>query len=276
MPGDAGKAIRLARLLAGPDGRAACLALDHGAQLGPIAGIEAPERVIADAVAARMDGIILAPGLAARLAGLLCGRDKPSVILRLDQTSMWRVGAANGYPSGHTRQIATVEEAVQLGADAVITYFFTGHREPELETRSIEIAAECAQAARRWGMPIVMEPMAARGGILADPFTAETIAANCRMAAEIGADIVKTDWSGDAASFRQVVETAGVPVLVAGGAREGDDAGVLATVDALLEAGAKGVLFGRNLFQSATPRALMQAVRSRIHEGARAPETVEV
>lgn len=240
MLGSVGKAARLARLMAGPERRAACLAFDHGAQLGPIPGVEDAASVIAAAVEAKMDGIILSPGLAIRHAELLSGRDRPTVILRLDQTTMWRVGDRHGYPSGHTRQISTVEEAVQIGADAVLTYFFTCHSEPELETRSIEIAAECARDARRWGVPLIMEPMAARGGLVEDPFDADVIAMNCRMAAEIGADVVKTDWSGDAKSFRRVVDTAGAPVLVAGGAREGSDEDVLSTIDELMSAGRAG------------------------------------
>ncbi len=265
MPGLIGKAHRLARLMRGPGGCAACLAFDHGAQLGPIPGTEDPAGIISAAVEARFDGIILSPGLAMRHAGLLCGLDRPSVILRLDQTSMWRVGTTHGYPSGHSRGIASVEEAVQIGADAVLCYFFTCHSDPELETRSIEFAAECARAARLWGMPLIMEPMAARGGLVDDPFDTDVIAMNCRMAAEIGADAVKTDFSGDARSFRRVVETVECPVLGAGGPRMENDDEVLATVTALLDAGAKGILFGRNLFQSGNPLALMQKARALIH-----------
>ncbi len=268
MLGSIGKAHRLARLLRGPGGRAACLAFDHGAQLGPIPGTEDPAGMICAAVEARFDGIILSPGLAVQHAGLLCGPDRPSVILRLDQTSMWRVGTAHGYPSGHSRGIASVEDAVQIGADAVLCYFFTCHGDPELETRSVEFAAECARAARLWGVPLIMEPMAARGGLVDDPFDADVIAMNCRMAAEIGADAVKTDFSGDARSFRRVVETAGCPVLGAGGPRMESDDDVLDAVAALLDAGAKGILFGRNLFQSGNPSVLMQNARELIHRDA--------
>ena len=265
MLGSVGKAHRLARLLRGPGGRAACLAFDHGAQLGPIAGTEDAAGVVSAAVAARLDGIILSPGIAVRHADLLCGIDRPSVILRLDQTSMWRVGTAHGYSSGHSRGIASVEEAVQIGADAVLCYFFTCHTEPDLETRSIEFAAECAQAARRWGVPLIMEPMAARGGLVDDPLDVDVIAMNCRMASEIGADAVKTDFSGDARSFRRVVETAGCPVLGAGGPRMDSDDDVLDTIGALLDSGARGILFGRNLFQSKDPLALMRQARDLIH-----------
>ncbi len=273
MPGSTGKALRLARLLRGPQGRAACLAFDHGAQLGPIPGSEDAASVISAAVEAQLDGIILSPGLAVRHADLLCGIERPSIILRLDQTSMWRVGTTHGYPNGHSRGITNVEEAVRIGADAVLCYFFTCHSEPELETRSIEFAAECARAARHWGVPLIMEPMAARGGLVDDPFDADVIAMNCRMASEIGADAVKTDFSGDARSFRRVVETAGCPVLGAGGPRMACDDDVLVTVNALLDAGAKGILFGRNLFQSENPATLMRQARDLIHRNDRDKRT---
>jgi len=266
MLGAIGKTRRLSRLLRGPGGRGACFAFDHGAQLGPIPGCEDAGQVIADAVQAQLDGIILSPGLAMRHAELLNANDAPVVILRLDQTTMWRVGAENGYPEGHSRMIASVEEAVQMGADAVIAYLFTCHTDPGLETRSIEMASEAAQSARRWGIPLVLEPMAARNGIVEDVFDAEVIAMNCRIAAEIGADVVKTDWSGDVESFRKVTSTAGVPVLAAGGTRLDSDADVVATINAILQADAQGVLFGRNIFQAENRLALMREVRRVIHD----------
>lgn len=265
MLGSYGKHARLARLLAGPEGRAACLAFDHGLHVGPIAGAERPAEVIAAAVAAELDGIILAPGLAMAHAEMLAGRDRPSLILRLDQTTMWRLGVKGGYETGYTRRIATVEEAVQLGADAVLCYLFTSHTDPELEMQSAAIAAEAARDARRFGVPLIIEPMAARNGLVDDICDADVIAANCRMAMEIGADVVKTDWSGDAASFRKVVDTVGVPVLVAGGPRDGTDAATLRTIGEILEAGGKGILFGRHLFQASDPAGTMRKARDMIH-----------
>ena len=266
MSAQLGKRIRMARLFGGAAGRAMCLALDHGMQLGPIAGVEDPRTVIDQAVSVGVDGIILTPGIMLKCGDLLAGRSRPSVILRLDQTTMWRVGGTLGYLSGHTRLVASVEEAVQMGADAVITYFFVGHREPELETQSIAIAAEVTRAARRWGIVHVAEPMAARDGLAKDVFDPEVVAMHNRMAAEMGADIVKTDWSGSSESFARVVATAQAPVVVAGGASLGDDVKTLAMVDEIRSSGAAGVLFGRNVFQSPDPARLMRAMRAMLHD----------
>lgn len=269
-----GKALRLARILSGPNGRAACLAFDHGLHIGPIPGNERPREMIDVAIAAGLDAILLSPGLLQTHAERLAGRDKPAVIVRLDQTSMWRIGRPGGYATGHTRAISTVEEAVRMGADAVITYVFTSHSDPALEDRSVNVAATAAQDARRLGIPMIMEPMAARGGLVDDVADAAIIAANTRMAMELGADVVKTDWSNDAASFASVVETTGVPILVAGGPQSGGDADVLATVDDIVAAGAAGILFGRQLFQASDPAGVMRAARDKIHGAApRAPGT---
>jgi len=267
-----GKALRLARILSGPNGRAACLAFDHGLHIGPIPGNEKPGEMIDAAIAAQLDGILLSPGLLHAHADRLAGRDKPAIILRLDQTSMWRIGRPGGYATGHTRAIATVEDAVRMGADAVITYVFTSHNDPALEDRSVDVAATAAQDARRLGIPMIMEPMAARGGLIEDVADPAVIAANTRMAMELGADIVKTDWSNDVASFAGVVETAGVPILVAGGPQSGGDADVIAMVDDVLAAGAAGILFGRQLIQASDPAGVMRAARDKIH-GTASPAT---
>ncbi|XWN34240.1 MAG: hypothetical protein ROR55_14710 [Devosia sp.] len=261
-----GTASRLARLMSGPEGRAACLAFDHGLHIGPIPGAENTGAVMDAAVAAKLDGVIVSPGLAIRHAGHFCGADKPSLILRLDQTAMWRVGTPGGYEMGETRPVATVEEAIQLGADAVITYLFFSHQEPGLESASVRFAAETARACRHHGMPYIIEPMAARGGLIDDPFDADVIAHNCRMAVEVGADVIKTDWSGSTASFRKVVDAVDAPILVAGGAHEGDDKGVHTLIADLMKAGAKGILFGRNLFQAKDPTAMMAKARRLIYE----------
>jgi len=170
-----------------------------------------------------------------------------------------------GSEEGHTRMIAGVEDAVRLGADAVICYMFTCHKDPRLEVKSVEIAAAVASEARRWGVPVVVEPMVARNGDLS-PFDSEAIASNTRMAVEIGADVIKTDWSGHARSFERVVAAAArTPILIAGGERRGADEDTLHTIAAILEAGAQGVLFGRAFFKSASPLRLMKAARDLIH-----------
>jgi fructose-bisphosphate aldolase, class I len=267
VTGGTGKQIRLSRLFSNRDGRAVVFAFDHGMQVGPVPGAVDQRAGVALAVEAGFDGIILGPGALDRTVDLLRGTNRPAVIMRLDQTTMWRLGGQFSDGEGHTRQIADVEDAMRLGADAVLTFLFTCHRDPELETRSVEILGRAARSARNWGMPLVVEPMAAREGRLKTPFDAETVAMNSRIAVEIGADVIKTDWSGTIEGFRHVVQgAADAPVLVAGGPRLDDDRATLGLVRDLLAAGARGVMFGRSLFQSPEPLVLMKAVRDMVHD----------
>jgi DhnA family fructose-bisphosphate aldolase class Ia len=261
-----GKALRLSRILKGGARRSASFAFDHGLQGAAQDGAEDLHAGIALAVEAHVDAVILSPGALERAEELLATYTRPSVIMRLDQTTMWRLGGPMGSEEGHTRMIAGVEDAIRLGADAVICYMFTCHKDPRLEVKSVEIAAAVATQARRWGIPVVVEPMVARNGDLS-PFDPEAIASNTRMAVEIGADVIKTDWSGDGRSFERVIAAAaGTPILIAGGERRGTDEDTLRTIVAILEAGAQGVLFGRAFFQSASPLRLMKAARGLIHD----------
>lgn len=266
MAEDVGKRVRLSRLFS-ENGRAFCLAFDHGLQLGLIPGIEEPQRIIADAVEVGVDGMILTPGLMRRWGHLLQGKQAPVVIMRVDQTTMWRGAERLGYADGHTRLLASVEDAVAMGADAVITYLFVGHNDPALEDRNFEICAEVNTAARRFGILHVMESMAARGGLATETDT-DAIAMHTRIAGEFGADIIKTDWPETASRFPAIARAAQAPILVAGGARTHSDADVLKLVAEIMANGAAGVLFGRNIFQSADPKQLMLAIRRIVHEGA--------
>ena len=84
-----------------------------------------------------VDAVIVNPGMLVRHGHRFAGG--PAVILRIDQTTMWRHGTETGYADTHNRLVASVEEAVQMGAEAVITYLFTCNNRPEEETRSFEI-----------------------------------------------------------------------------------------------------------------------------------------
>jgi DhnA family fructose-bisphosphate aldolase class Ia len=216
---------------------------------------------------AGVDGVILSPGAARRLGPAMARRRGPALILRLDQTTMWREGTPLAYRDGATRLIASVEDAVTLGADAVITYLFVGHNDPALETRAFEDNAAVNRAARAMGMPHIIETMAARGALAGNPFAREPVALHTRIGAELGADVIKTDWPGSAAGLRDITADVPVPVLLAGGPRQESDRGTLGLVAEIMAAGAAGILFGRAIFQARDPLAMMQACRAIIHDG---------
>ena len=263
-----GKRRRLARLLRGDKGRALCLAFDHGLHLGLAPGIADVPKVLGLACAAPVDGIILSAGLVVRYGpDFLCGTDAPAVILRLDHTSMWRTGPPFPADAGHTRLVASVEQAARLGADAVITYLFVGHQDPALETRSFEANARVGAEAQRLGIPHVIESMAARGGTAPDPFDPDVVAAHTRIAEEIGADAIKTDWPGSADAMARVAAAVSTPILVAGGPSLDDDDAVVRMTAEILDGGGRGLMFGRNIFQADEPDRLLRRLRALMHDG---------
>jgi DhnA family fructose-bisphosphate aldolase class Ia len=260
---ETGKARRLARIFNAKSGRMLCVAFDHGMQVGTIPGNEDPARLLEAVAEAGVDAVILNPGMMIRHGYRLAGG--PAVILRIDQTTMWREGTKTAYPDAHSRLVAGVEDAVSLGAEAVITYLFTCNNLPEEETRSFEICGRVAADCRKWGVVHVIEAMAARGGFARhdDP---DVISLNCRMAGELGADLIKTDWCSDERRFAAIATQSLAPVALAGGPTRPDVETVGTFARAAIGAGAKGLMFGRNVFGRTDMVQTLQALKAIVHQ----------
>lgn len=268
-----GKAVRQARLIDPVRGRGFCVAFDHALQLGACPGQEHPEESLAQMAEAKVDAVILPLGTAQRVGPVLARNRGPALILRLDQTTMWREGTPLDYPDGHTRLVASVEDALRLGADAVITYLFVGHNDPAEETRCMQANAAVNAAARAAGMPHIIETMSARHALPgSDVFTADLVKWHTRIGVEMGADIIKTDWPGSATALAAIAKSLPVPMMLAGGARQNSDSETLQQVSDIVHAGAAGILFGRAIFQARNPLAMMKACHDIIHEDLSAPE----
>jgi len=163
-----------------------------------------------------------------------------------------------------------VERALAVGADAVKTmaYPFSGDD-------SLRNAARLAADAARYGVPYVIEPIP--GGFAAtDMHTPEKIAAGARIAAETGADLVKTLYTGDPESMRRVVEYAMVPVVILGGAKKGNLRDLYQDVyDAVIVAGCSGVAIGNNIWRDPDPAAITRGLAAIIHGGASVDEALQ-
>lgn len=253
-----GKSRRLSRLFGHSSGRMLCVPIDHGMQVGVIQGLEDAEALISKLADAGVDSVIVNPGMLRRFSKQL--EQIPSVILRMDQTTMWRTGSQLGYEGTYTRLVSDVYEAVKLGADAVITYLFTCSHDPLEETRCFEINREINKQCQGLGMPHVIEAMAANGGVAKadDP---EVVAMNCRIAGELGADVIKTDWCG-AAGIKRVAHQSLAPVCIAGGAKSGEEGDLAEMAGDAVRNGAQGVFFGRNVFQRENIVQTIRAIRA--------------
>lgn len=261
-----GKTIRLGRVLNPHDLRAAVVAFDHGLHLGPVSGVMKPGETLQLLAEAGADAFLVSPGVARMYASVFAGHGAPGLILRLDWTNLWRSPDMLGSEEGRGRLIASVENAARQGADAVLVYMFVGYEDPDVEARQVEDVAQVAQACEDLGIGCIIEPMARGKRAGKDIYRAEYIAQGARMACEIGADILKTDYSGSADTFRQVIEASFRPVLIAGGPKTETLRQALEMMRGALDAGASGMFIGRNVFQAPDPGRMMGVLRRMIHE----------
>ena len=260
-----GKAIRLNRILPGNGKKALIVAFDHGFTVGPIPGTENPLEKVRTFVDAKVDGVLLTPGAFTQYIEPFLKPRAPALLMRLDWTNVWyRPGAVKGDYSSCLA--ATVEAAVRNGADAVVTYLFFGAGDPAVETAEMAKNATVNRECERYGIPHVVESMA-RGKNVSDPADPAWIALHTRMASELGADLIKTDYTGDPATMRAIVESCPTPILIAGGPRKASDDDSLALFHGAVEAGAAGVICGRNIFQSGNAAEFLARARKALDGG---------
>ena len=266
----AGKAARLNRLFNPADYRAVCVAADHGWMSDPTPNVIELERILKLVVEGGADGILISYGTALRLGHLMRGKNSPAMLIRADWMNMPRLGGSNVsnvLPAVNFRKMATsfASDALRVGASAITIYYFIGYSD-EFEEINIEQAAIFAQECRKVGLPLIIEPMAV-GGMVTGVNIAEILIASGRIAAEIGADALKIPYTGDVKSFKKLVDQAGVPVLVLGGAKSDVPRDALELVDEALQAGAAGTVFGRNVTKAKDPRKMVADICALVHEG---------
>lgn len=249
-----GKTLRLNRILNRKDGRSVVVAIDHGGIAGPVKGIESPASVIADCVAAGADAVLATRGIVRAAMGEW---DRgTSVILRL-------TGGFTVLGGGFEEElICSPASAVAYGADAVAMTVKFGHKREGDFTRQASLAiGECETL----GMPVMIEAMAKMEGKKSnDP---ENIKLAARAAQEIGADIVKTYYTGDPDSFRKVVEGCPVPIVILGGEKNDSLQSLFSDVYWSIQAGGAGIAIGRNIWTQGRTRAMIEAMNGIVHSG---------
>jgi DhnA family fructose-bisphosphate aldolase class Ia len=237
------------------------VAFDHALVLGPIPGTEDPLSQIHRFAEAEVDALLLNLGLLRQVADSPLPRSLPSIIARIDWTTVWAAVTNNGKGDLRSCMLATPEQALRHGADAVLTYMVVGTGDADFESKEVARTAEVARECERIGIPLIVESLA-RGQSVANPGDLKWLNLHTRMAAELGADAVKTDYSGDPKSMHAVVEGCPIPILVLGGSRHASDAGALEVVRGVVTAGAAGVFFGRNVFQAPDMSSFLQQARA--------------
>lgn len=249
-----GKIIRMNSIFRKDTGRSVVVAIDHGGIAGPMEGINEPGKLIEDCVAGGADAVLTTRGFA-RAAESAFDR---SLGLILRMTGGFTI-LGGGFEE---EMITSAETALRYGSvGAAVTVKF-GHAREGFFTRQASVAADMCE---QWGLPLMIEAMAKRKDMKStDPMGVKLAS---RAAAEIGADIVKTYYTGDPDSFAEVVAGSMVPVVVLGGEKSASIEAMFNDVYYSIQAGGSGIAIGRNIWQHRNTRAMIEAMVGIVHEG---------
>jgi len=260
-----GKKIRWGHIVR-KDGRSVIVAMDHGVFAGPMRGIGKPGATIQMAIEGGADAMLLTPGIIAKFADVISGNI--GAIMRIDSSSTI-YGRAGGEPNSYS--IADVESAVKMGADGVAA---TGLIGSSSEIESLARLARIANDCREYGVPMLAE-MFPSGPNIDNPSDPKVVGLSARVGAEIGADFIKTRYTGDPKTFKKVVEDTPIPIVILGGPKRSSIREVLIDVRNAMDAGAMGVAFGRNIWQAPDPIKMLKAIVEIVHMDSSVDEALE-
>jgi class I fructose-bisphosphate aldolase len=242
------------RIMNRNNGRTIVVPLDHGVTVGPIYGIVDLRETVDQVAEGGANAVLMHKGIP-RCSHRAGGKDIGLIIHLSASTSL------SPHPNAKT-MVGSITDAIKLGADAVSIHVNLGDEtEPQMLA---DLGALCSEA-NEWGMP-VLAMMYARGPKIKNEYDPQIVAHCARVGVELGADIVKVNYTGDPESFARVVEGCCVPVVIAGGPKLDSDRDLVQMVHDSIKAGGSGLSVGRNIFQHANPAKIVAALNKVVHE----------
>lgn len=238
--------------LFGADGRSVVVAMDHGTTDGAVAGFENPEQVLEQVIAGGADAILTSVGIARHFSKQL---KDVGLLIRCD-------GGTSPLLEHSRELIIGIDDVLTTGADGAAAMYFPGTANGYSSTIYFP---RLASEAHRWNIPVMAEALPYGFEDHPSGRAVGAVADTCRMAAENGADVIKTFYTGERESFKRVIRGCYRPVLVLGGPKTHSDREFLASIRDALDAGAVGVVIGRNVWQSPSPTGMTQALVALVH-----------
>jgi DhnA family fructose-bisphosphate aldolase class Ia len=254
-----GEEIRLAHLFG--QGNAVVVAVDHGLYNGPLPGLIDLPRVIASITGA--DAILTSPGMVAHCKSVFMKRGAPALIVRLN----WGTQYATqwGYETAQSVRVISAQDALALGADIALVGLSLKTGDEALDARNIEVLATYVAEKRIAGIPLIGEFFPAGAEDVSPESLQELVAIGCRVISELGVDAIKTFFTGE--RFREIAAATPVPILTLGAKKVPLERDALHLAQMSVQAGSRGVVFGRNVVQARDPERFLAALKEVVKEG---------
>jgi fructose-bisphosphate aldolase / 2-amino-3,7-dideoxy-D-threo-hept-6-ulosonate synthase len=259
-----GKQIRLERLINRETGRTVIVPMDHGVTVGPIEGLINMKNTVKSIADGGVNAVLLHKGIV--LSGHRGFGKDLGLFIHLSGSTVLSPDP------NHKVLVCTVEEAIKLGADGVSIHVNLG---AEDDVEMLKDFGTIGKLCNDWGMPL-LAMMYTRGRKIKAEDDVESVKIAARVANELGADMVKVTFTGDSESFSKVVDGCSIPVLIAGGEKAKSTRDVLMNVKMALDAGARGVSMGRNVFQHKSPTDFCKGISAMVHNNASIEEALMI
>jgi predicted phospho-2-dehydro-3-deoxyheptonate aldolase len=259
-----GKSVRMERIMDRSTGRAVIVPLDHGISMGPMEGLLDMKSTIDKVSQGGATAIVLHKGIPP-YSHRSFGRDI-GLIVHLSAST-------NLSPNPNKKVlITTVEETLKMGADACSIHVNLGN---DWDDQMLQDFGQVSRSCTEWGVPLLCM-IYPRGKDASDAYDIDKLKLCARAAAEMGADIVKTNYTGDIDTFRELVRGALAPVVIAGGPKIDSDEKLLQMVRDSVDAGGKGVSIGRNIFQHRNVTGITKAISAIVIEDLEVEEAIKL
>jgi len=235
--------------------------MDHGVTVGPIPGLVNMQQIINQLLKGGANAILVHKGIAKHVE-----TNNTGLIVMLS-------GMSNLSPNLNAKvQVCSVQEAIRLGADAVSVHVNVGAQD---EDKMLSNLGKVAEECDLFGMPL-LAMMYPRGPKIQNEHAPDVVAHAARIGAELGADIIKANFTGNIDTFKGVIESCPVPVVIAGGPKCKTSEEILQTTKDALTAGAAGLSFGRNVFQHEHPTLIVKALSAIVHDKASVEQSLKI
>ncbi|SFM77147.1 2-amino-3,7-dideoxy-D-threo-hept-6-ulosonate synthase [Methanolobus profundi] len=261
---DIGKKIRIERIMHRDSRNIVIIPMDHGISDGPIKGLIDVADTINKVAEGGADAVLMQKGIVTH-GHRGYGHDVGLIVHMSASTIL-------GPDPNNKVQVCSVEEVMKMGADAVSIHVNVGS---ETESDQLQKLGSVSEECNYWGMPL-LAMMYPRGKDISNPHDAELIGHVARVGAELGADVVKTLYTGDVDTFKDVVQGCPVPIVIAGGPKTNTDEEFLQMIEGAMEGGARGVAIGRNVFQHENPTKITRAITEIVHHKKSVEEALEM